>query len=68
MIVKTKYVNKHFPNKGEINWNWSGKKILNFIRCMTYEPFEPPKFNLGNKTFYVVEKNLINRKFYKTPK
>ena len=60
----TKYNEKNFPNSGLINWNWSGKKILNFIRCMTYDPFEPPKFYLGKKTYYVVEKKLLKKKFF----
>ena len=60
----TKYNQKKLPNSGLINWNWSGKKILNFIRCMTYDPYEPPKFYLGKKTFYVVEKKLLKKKFF----
>lgn len=64
----TKYNEKTLPNNGIINWNWSGKKILNFIRSMTYEPFEPPKFHLGNKTYYVVEKSLLKKKsFHESP-
>ena len=36
---------------------------------MTHEPFEPPKFFLGKKTFYVVERNLLKKKnFSKSPK
>ena len=68
MKARTKYEKKYFPNKGQIDWNWSGKKILNFIRSMTYEPFEPPSFNLGEKTFYIAEQKLIKKNFLKSPK
>ena len=64
-----KYNKKKLPHNGIINWNWNGKKILNFIKAMTHEPFEPPKFFLGKKTFYVVERNLLKKKnFSKSPK
>lgn len=68
MKATTKYEKKHLPNKGQINWSWSGKKILNFIRSMTYEPFEPPSFNLGEKRFYIAEEKLIKKKFFISPK
>ena len=35
---------------------------------MTYEPFEPPSFYLGKKKYYIIEHNLIKKKFYKSPK
>ena len=64
-----KYSKKKLPYNGVINWNWSGKKILNFIKAMTHEPFEPPKFFIGKKTFYIVEENLLrNKNFFKSPK
>ena len=62
------YTKKKLPNDGVINWNWNSKKILNFIRAITHEPFEPPKFFLGKKTFYIINKKLINKKFLKSPK
>ena len=65
--AKTKYRKKHLPNQGQINWNWNGKKILNFIRSMTYEPFEPPSFNLGKKKYFIVDQKLIKKNFYKSP-
>lgn len=67
-IFSTKYEKKNFPNKGEIDWNWNGKKILNFIRSMTYEPFEPPNFKLGKKKYYIVEEKLLKKNFLKSPK
>ena len=63
-----KYNKKKLPLDGVINWNWNSKRILNFIRALTHKPFEPPKFFLGKKIFYVVEKNLIKKKFLKSPK
>lgn len=66
--IYPKYTKKKLPFNGIINWNWNNKKILNFIRAMTHEPFEPPKFFLGKKIFYVVEKNLIKKEFLKSPK
>ena len=65
--AKTKYRKKHLPNYGQINWNWNGKRILNFIRSMTYEPFEPPSFNLGKKKYFIVDQKLIKKNFYKSP-
>lgn len=52
------YYPKGLPNKGEIDWQWSGKKIKNFIRAMTFEPFDPPFFYLGNKKMIIVEEKL----------
>jgi len=68
IIAKTKYEKKHLPNRGKIDWKWNGKKILNFIKSMTYEPFEPPSFYLGKKKYFIIEHNLIKKKFYKSPK
>ncbi len=43
------YYPKGLPNNGEINWNWSGQQIKNFIRAMTFEPFPPANFAIGDK-------------------
>ncbi len=66
--IYPKYTKKKLPYNGVINWHWKGQRILNFIRALTHEPFEPPKFFLGKKSFYVVEKNLIKKNFLKSPK
>jgi methionyl-tRNA formyltransferase len=66
--AKTKYVNKHFPNFGEINWKWEGKKIRNFIRSMIHEPFHPPEIKIGSKSFFIVSKEYLQKKkFLKSP-
>ena len=66
--AKTKYKKKYLPNKGQIDWSWNGKKIFNFIRSMTYEPFEPPSFFIGDRKFYIAEEKLIKKNFLKSPK
>ena len=48
---------KTLPNNGEIDWNWSGEKIFNFIRAMYYPPYPLPKIQLGDKIFSIVESN-----------
>mgnify|MGYP001191242018 CR=1 FL=1 len=65
----TRYKNKHFPNNGKINWNWSGNKIYNFLRSMIHEPFPPPEIKIGSQNYYLVSKNLLLRnKIIKSPK
>jgi len=64
-----RYFKKELPNNGEINWNWSGKKIKNFIRAFSFEPFYPPFFYIGKKKMLVVEEKLLKKNFFlKTPK
>lgn len=55
------YFPKGLPNNGEIDWNWNGEKIRNFIRAMTFEPFPPPAFKLGEKEMVIVEKSKLLR-------
>ena len=63
-----KYLKKSLPNKGEINWNWKGGKILNFIKCMTFEPFAPPNFYIGKRKFVIIhEKHLKKINFMNSP-
>ena len=65
----SKYKKKELPNKGTINWGWKGKKILKYIRSMLHEPFPPPQFDIGSKTYYIVNKSYLNKKkFLKSPK
>ena len=65
----TRYKNKHFPNNGNINWNWKGNKIYNFLRSMIHEPFPPPEIKIGKSSYYLVSNNLISReKILKSPK
>ena len=67
--LKLKYKKKSLPNNGKINWSWNGKKIFNFIKSMTFEPFEPPSFYIGkNKYLIISEKKIKKNKFMKSPK
>lgn len=52
---KASYYPKGLPNNGELDWNWSGEKIRNFIRAMTFEPFPPATFNIGKKKMVIVD-------------
>jgi methionyl-tRNA formyltransferase len=57
------YYSKALPNEGIIDWSWSGEKIRNFIRAMTFEPFPPAQIEIGNKTMVIVDE-----KYYTGPK
>ncbi|OGH64487.1 MAG: hypothetical protein A2821_03125 [Candidatus Magasanikbacteria bacterium RIFCSPHIGHO2_01_FULL_41_23] len=50
------YYPKGLPGDGEIDWSWNGEQIRNWIRAMTFAPFPPPSFNLGDKKFIIYEK------------
>ena len=66
---KLKYYKKALPNNGEINWNWKGKKIFNFIRSMIFEPFPPPYFYIGKKKYVIISHKKIKKiKFINSPK
>ena len=54
------YYPKGLPNDGEIDWSWSGEKIRNFIRAMTFEPFPPAQFRIGEKNMVVVDEKYFN--------
>lgn len=54
------YFPKGLPNDGEIDWDWDGEKIRDFIRAMTFEPFPPPTFKLGSKDMVIIENKNIN--------
>lgn len=53
------YYPKGLPNNGEIDWSWDGKKIRNFIRAMTFEPFLPPEFTIGDKKMVIIDKKYF---------
>lgn len=55
------YYPKGLPNNGLIDWNWNGKQILNFIRAMTFEPFPPAQFMIGNKKMVIVDEKYFQR-------
>jgi len=63
------YYKKELPNNGEINWNWTGEKIKNFIRAFSFEPFYPPYFYIGKKKMVIVDEKLLKKNFFfDTPK
>lgn len=53
------YYPKGLPNNGEIDWNWNGKKILRFIKAMTFEPFPPLNFKIGNKKMVIIDEKYF---------
>lgn len=53
------YFPQILPNHGEINWAWNGNQILNFIRAMTFEPFPPATFKIGDKEMVIVDKKYF---------
>lgn len=53
------YYPKGLPNNGEIDWSWEGPKILRFIKAMTFEPFPPVEFKIGNKKMVIVDKKYF---------
>lgn len=53
------YFPKKLPNKGEIDWAWDGKKIRNFIRAMTFEPFPPASIMIGKKKMVIVDEKYF---------
>ncbi len=56
---KASYYSKKLPNNGELDWNWDGNKILRFIRAMTFEPFPPVLFKIGDKEMVIVDKKYF---------
>jgi UDP-4-amino-4-deoxy-L-arabinose formyltransferase/UDP-glucuronic acid dehydrogenase (UDP-4-keto-hexauronic acid decarboxylating) len=58
---KATYYPKGLPNNGEINWNWNGKKIYNFIKAMTFEPFSPASFTIGDKNMVIVDEKYVKK-------
>lgn len=53
------YFPKGLPNNGEIDWSWDGQKILRFIRVMTFEPFPPTTFKIGDKEMVIIDKKYF---------
>jgi methionyl-tRNA formyltransferase len=53
------YYPKGLPNDGNIDWNWNGLQIYNFIRSMTFEPFPPASFYIGKKKMVIVEEKYF---------
>jgi len=53
------FYKKELPNNGEIDWSWNGEKIKNFIRAMTFEPFPPASFKIGDKEMVIADKKYF---------
>lgn len=47
------------PNNGEIDWTWDGQRILRFIKAMTFEPFPPVTFKIGDKEMVIADKKYF---------
>lgn len=50
-------VRMHLPNRGEIDWCWSGDQIRNFIRAMSYPPHSVAEFSIGDTRFEIRHQN-----------
>lgn len=50
------YYPKGLPNNGEIDWSWDGKRIYDFIRAMTFPPFPPASFRIGDTEMVIIKK------------
>lgn len=53
------YYPKGLPNNGEIDWSWDGAKILRFIRALTFEPFPPASFLVGDKKMVIIDEKFF---------
>jgi methionyl-tRNA formyltransferase len=54
------YYPKGMPNGGVIDWSWDGRKIRNFIRAMTFEPFPPAAFQIGDKKMVIIDERFFS--------
>lgn len=50
---------KGLPNDGKIDWSWDGERIKRFVRAMTFEPFPPADFKIGDKEMVVIDKRYF---------
>lgn len=55
------YYPKGLPGDGKIDWNWDGKTIERFIRAMTFEPFPPADFMIGDKHMLIIDEKYFSR-------
>ena len=54
------YYPKGLPGDGKIDWNWDGKTIERFIRAMTFEPFPPADFMVGDKHMVIIDEEFFS--------
>ncbi len=54
------YYPKDMPGGGVINWGWNGPQIKRFIRAMTFEPFPPPDFMIGDKKMVIIDQKYFS--------
>jgi len=59
------YYKKEIPNNREIDWSCDAERIYNFIRALTFEPFEPPFFYIGTKRMVVIEEERLPKSDWK---
>ena len=55
------YYPKGLPGAGAIDWSWSGEQIRNWIRAMTFAPFPPPSFHLGDKKMIIIDEKYAQK-------
>jgi methionyl-tRNA formyltransferase len=53
------YYPKDMPGGGKIDWSWDGETIHRFIRAMTFEPFPPPDFMIGEKRMVIIDEKYF---------
>lgn len=54
------YYPKGLPGDGKIDWDWDGKTIERFIRAMTFEPFPPADFMVGEKHMLIIDEKYFS--------
>lgn len=54
------YYPKGLPGDGKIDWNWDGRTIERFIRAMTFEPFPPVDFMLGDRHMLIIDEKYFS--------
>jgi methionyl-tRNA formyltransferase len=57
--AESSYYPKGLPNDGKIDWSWDGQKINRFIRAMTFEPFPPADFMVGDKKMIIIDEKYF---------
>lgn len=53
------YYPKGLPGDGKIDWDWDGRTIERFIRAMTFEPFPPADFMIGDKHMLIIDEKFF---------
>lgn len=56
---KATYYPKDMPGGGKIDWSWDGPTINRFVRAMTFDPFPPPDFMIGDKKMLIIDEKYF---------